>query len=730
MIGLIVFSQPALLAGIGAAALPILIHLLLRPRPRRTRFPAVGLLRRVLITGQRANRLRNLTLLLVRALLLGLVALLLAGPTCTPNAAQFVGAGPIACVAILDDSASTGYRVGRDTTRLELSRTQAADFVRGSAAWPDGSVLALLRARDDDATAAFTADRDVALAAIAATKTAPLHTSPLGRALQRAAGLLRSAEHPGKRIVVFTDGAAHAWEGTTPALLAGLDDLAVRVVMPPGRQQSNLAVIAAAGPSRLHPATAPIPIRATISAEGLDGQCWLLVRRGEDLLTRAGPFTIPANTTREVTLELPAEPPGVHIVSVEIEPEDRLDFDQRRFVAFQTAAAPIVWLVAPADAAGTQDLSALILRNLLAPEVLPVERQLARLVALDSASLAAKLGASREARDAPSRIERPALAVILSSVDIDPRAAATLLQHVENGTRVLLVPSSRGQAQDWPALRHMFADGAPLENIPATPTGLHWEPASEYAEDRDLGELTRCVARRRLLFGDLHKDVVVHARYADGEPALLSRPYGAGGLTLLTTSPDPEWSELGIRAAGLLTWLHQLIDESAGPPDASAAFALGQQTRRRFDALPPQSLVSIALPTGGGDEPVWTRLSNGEPQRPWPTDRIGAYSVGAAGLAQRGSHYVVNAPAEESRLVPIELPGLRHRLGMRQVQIDTPANASATQRLSWLMRLLGASDVRKSLAGLLLVVFLLELLLTARRGRYVRTGETPASDVL
>ncbi|NLG43955.1 MAG: hypothetical protein GX547_11955, partial [Phycisphaerae bacterium] len=79
----ILFAQPALLGGIALAAVPIVIHLLLRPRPRRTRFPAIVLLRRVVLTGQRSSRFQNLMLMLVRAAFLALLALLLAAPVRT-----------------------------------------------------------------------------------------------------------------------------------------------------------------------------------------------------------------------------------------------------------------------------------------------------------------------------------------------------------------------------------------------------------------------------------------------------------------------------------------------------------------------------------------------------------------------------------------------------------------------------------------------------------------------
>ena len=129
----ILFAHPALLGGIALAAVPIVIHLLLRPRPRRTRFPAIVLLRRVVLTGQRSSRFQNLMLMLVRAAFLALLALLLAAPVRTDGAVDFVGPDPLLCAVVLDESASMNYRVDGATTRLDLSRAAATDFVHQSA---------------------------------------------------------------------------------------------------------------------------------------------------------------------------------------------------------------------------------------------------------------------------------------------------------------------------------------------------------------------------------------------------------------------------------------------------------------------------------------------------------------------------------------------------------------------------------------------------------------------
>jgi hypothetical protein len=118
-----------MLLGVVAAGMPFAIHLLLRPRPRRIRFPAVAFLHTRLASGRRAQRLRNLWLLLLRALVLFFVVLLLAGPTCVPRGETGASEDPIACVLVVDDSWSMLYQVTAEQTLLDRACAAACEYI-------------------------------------------------------------------------------------------------------------------------------------------------------------------------------------------------------------------------------------------------------------------------------------------------------------------------------------------------------------------------------------------------------------------------------------------------------------------------------------------------------------------------------------------------------------------------------------------------------------------------
>ncbi len=73
--------HPLLLSGLGLAVIPILLHLLLRAKPKRLIFPALRLIRQNQRQNVRRLQLRHLWLLLLRIFVIGLIAFALTRPS-------------------------------------------------------------------------------------------------------------------------------------------------------------------------------------------------------------------------------------------------------------------------------------------------------------------------------------------------------------------------------------------------------------------------------------------------------------------------------------------------------------------------------------------------------------------------------------------------------------------------------------------------------------------------
>jgi len=132
--------SPAILAGLGAVALPIIIHYLTRPRPRRIRYPTFRFLVEAGSGRQALHRLRVLIILALRCLAVTALVLLFARPflrawgaRATPGAAKRV-------VLVVD--ASMSMRAVRGGVSLfAKARAEAANTLRAFEAGSTAGVI-------------------------------------------------------------------------------------------------------------------------------------------------------------------------------------------------------------------------------------------------------------------------------------------------------------------------------------------------------------------------------------------------------------------------------------------------------------------------------------------------------------------------------------------------------------------------------------------------------------
>src|SRR5207237_10633887 len=99
------FLNPLFLFGLAAAAIPILIHLFTRRRPREVRFPSLEFLSEVNQSEIRRVRLKQWLLLLLRTLAVAVIALAMARPAVRGSAGLRSGAAT-SVLALVDQSGS------------------------------------------------------------------------------------------------------------------------------------------------------------------------------------------------------------------------------------------------------------------------------------------------------------------------------------------------------------------------------------------------------------------------------------------------------------------------------------------------------------------------------------------------------------------------------------------------------------------------------------------------
>jgi aerotolerance regulator-like protein/VWA domain-containing protein len=122
----VTFLNPFFLFGLLASAVPVLIHLLTRRRPRRVEFSSVEFLREVRLAEMRRFRLREWLLLLLRALAVAALALALARPAV--QGAGGGGRGASTALLLIDRSYSMRAREG-DRSLFDRAKARALEVL-------------------------------------------------------------------------------------------------------------------------------------------------------------------------------------------------------------------------------------------------------------------------------------------------------------------------------------------------------------------------------------------------------------------------------------------------------------------------------------------------------------------------------------------------------------------------------------------------------------------------
>jgi hypothetical protein len=138
------FVFPFLLGGLVVVGVPIVLHLIMRQKPKQLPFPAFRFLLQKHRTNLRKLRLRHLLLLALRVLLLALICFALARPKISGEGLSLSSDQPVAAVLVFDTRLSMGYTFEDSSgpkTLLDQAKRRARELL---AELPDDSRVAVL----------------------------------------------------------------------------------------------------------------------------------------------------------------------------------------------------------------------------------------------------------------------------------------------------------------------------------------------------------------------------------------------------------------------------------------------------------------------------------------------------------------------------------------------------------------------------------------------------------
>lgn len=539
------FVEPLFLAGLLAAAVPVIVHLFNRRKAVQQPFPPLELLRESDKKEARSIKVRQWILMALRILAVALLALALAKPYVFTE--QAVGSGdrlPKAVVFVVDDSMSmhNGDWWERATGRVgaELDALKPWDEVAMvTATEVDGPVerLETDHSRVREALGELRPSYEVA---------------NVPKALRSAADILSTSELPNQRIVLVSDFAA----GGFPTGASEGEAIAYpvrRISVREGETPANLAVSAVDSRQIGGPKEGRWEIGATIENYGDEAVEEAEVRLEIDGTAVAGGLVdVPAGESVRHTFRHTVEGSGLRRARIRVVESDAMPADNQRSFVFRSKAK----------------IDALLVNG--APSSVPYRDELFFTVR------ALNPGKSSESEIVPNvvttsglnneNLENYDVVLVANAAGFDDSTAEDLASFVQNGGGLFLAmgdqvePDSYNQKLDDLLPRRLRRVKLLAEkDDPDAPVKItrFAAPQREHPVfqvfDLPGGESLQSakVFKYMLLEPTTPEQSTVVLSYKDGAPALLERKVGDGRTFLFTSTLDRAWTDLPVRTAFL-----------------------------------------------------------------------------------------------------------------------------------------------------------------------------------
>jgi|GEM_PF-6889980 len=212
------FINPILLTTLLLIGIPILLHTMMRRRPRPLDFPALRLVQETKERTRRRLRFQHILLLLLRIGVIAFFVIALARPTSSSLSAVDPEEGQaVSALFLFDTAPRCDYKVNKKT-RLEIAKEAAAKMLDEL---PPKSEIAILTTDPEEAeegTGVFLGtktDSDAMRRRTALQRIEQLHITntpqTISAALARADRLLKKARYGKREIFIFSDQSENAW---------------------------------------------------------------------------------------------------------------------------------------------------------------------------------------------------------------------------------------------------------------------------------------------------------------------------------------------------------------------------------------------------------------------------------------------------------------------------------------------------------------------------------------
>jgi hypothetical protein len=683
------FLNATMLAGVAAAVLPLVVHMLNRARYRNVEWGAMMFLEPA--NGQLSgdSRLREISLLLLRMAMVALLAVALARPVLMPVAGGLQDE-PACMVIILDRSASMEL-IDNGPPRLESARRAALGALSSLRPGDEAAVITTPEPFAQPQSATLTSDLQYLTARIGSAQVSP-GLADMAAALKVAADLLWQSRATHRQVVIISDRQAANWRGLDAAFAAAWkasfrDD---------GGEPPQLTWIPVGDTDAGNVGITSVQIVNTPVIRALPAEVEVRVQNYDTVPYVGLPLTLSsdAGTLYTTRLNLPAGDAVTARCTVTFaEPGSSL-------MTARIGAAGLAW----DDTMDTsvdvlEPINVLLIRGderdptaaPLAGEADFVRLALAPFASADeSGNDPAKVHVV--SADAWPEINRAQQRVVIldNVARFTPQQVRQLEQFVYGGGGLLVAPGNLSRVEDYN--RQLWRDGAgilPADLEPPTPvdgtsatslSGLELShPVFSFLRGRE-DPLPRFTVGRFVPARASGSQAHVLGRYESGQPFLIEGAYGRGRVMLMTTSLDADWNTLPL-SNFYLPMLQSAVRYLAGGAQPRRNVSPGDPLMADVvEAAEPQ--VFVAGPGIPGEARAdLLRTSSGFEARFSNTARPGNYVMDIR--SERGGrriYFVVRGQRDESdvsSLSPARFAALQGDFGLDRLDPDPQTIAAA-----------------------------------------------------
>ena len=722
----LVFGNPLVLWGVGAASIPIVIHLLNKRRFREMQWAAMEFLLAAIRKNARRLRLEQLLLLALRTLLILLVVLALAEPFLERTGISMIVGKKTHKVIVLDGSFSMAYKP-TNRTRFERAKEVAKQILRESKKGDMHSVV--LMAEPPRVVVAEPSPNRDAVSLEIENLELPHGSADLPSTLARVAQVLdASGPGPEKEVYFLSDLGRASWlvgDGTQEmgefrALVQRLGAEAALIVVDLGQSSSeNLAVVDLSLGDSFVAADQLTELHVTVQNFGrrtAEDQVLELVVDGrvEDrrrLSLEAGDATTEIFSYRFAS-------PGEHAVEARLG-ADRLDLDNHRWQAVPVKEYLRVLCVNGRPSGHFLGAATDYVRVALDPE--PVSQGLRSRVRPEVVS-----------ESALTEVDLPAYdCVVLCDIGQFTESDAQVLEaYLQQGGEIIwflgpnVVPERYNDVlyHDgkgiFPArLTQRIGDPAVRERpFYFDPLGYRHPVVAEFETNERTGLITAPVYayfQMETAEDSLARSVLAYT--PTGDPAVIEQPMRRGWSIVVSTSADASWTGWPV-SPSFLPVVHELLAYGLGGQLKKRNVLVGQPITAPVASVATDIDLSIQKP-GGGVEPL--RLERRDEFGLFQfeaTDTSGIYRVEIGPPLVEERLFAVNVKPAESDLTKLERDELAEKVfpGVRFAYLTQWQNSETAAPVSVRHR----GDLHYLLLYGVLTLLFLELFLAWKFGHY------------